>query len=147
MSRDLKIEIAERKRAEKRAKHLNAFLRAVRNVSQLIAREKDRGHLLQGACECLSEVRGYHSSWIVFLDESGRVTAAAEAGLGEVAVGIAFSHDIMAKGIKKGYPVVMTFPKEGTGYEIGAVSLLKGGPEPELAKVFFDWLMMFKLIS
>lgn len=64
-----------------------------------------------------------------------------EAGLGEVAIGIAFSHDIMAKGIKKGYPVVMSFPKEGTGYEIGAVSLLKGGPEPELAKVFFDWLM------
>ena len=64
-----------------------------------------------------------------------------EAGLGEVAIGIAFSHDIMAKGIKKGYPVVMSFPKEGTGYEIGAVSLIKGGPEPELAKVFFDWLM------
>lgn len=64
-----------------------------------------------------------------------------EAGLGEVGVGIAFSHDIMAKGIVKGYPIVMSFPKEGTGYEIGAVSLIKGGPEPELAKVFFDWLM------
>lgn len=64
-----------------------------------------------------------------------------EAGLGEVAVGIAFSHDIVAKGIAKGYPVVMSFPKEGTGYEIGAVSLIKGGPEPQLAKVFFDWLM------
>ena len=64
-----------------------------------------------------------------------------EAGLGEVAIGIAFSHDVLAKGIKKGYPVVLTFPSEGTGYEIGAVSLIKGGPEPELAKVFFDWLM------
>ncbi len=64
-----------------------------------------------------------------------------EVGMGEVAVGIAFSHDIVAKGIAKGYPVVMSFPKEGTGYEIGAVSLIKGGPEPELAKVFFDWLM------
>jgi iron(III) transport system substrate-binding protein len=64
-----------------------------------------------------------------------------EAGMGEVAVGIAFSHDIVAKGIAKGYPVVMSFPKEGTGYEIGAVSLIKGGPEPELAKIFFDWLM------
>ena len=41
VSRDLKIEITERKRAEERAKHLNALLRAVRNVSQLIAREKD----------------------------------------------------------------------------------------------------------
>ncbi|TEU00535.1 MAG: response regulator [Anaerolineales bacterium] len=83
MSRDLKIEIAERKRAEERAHHLNALLRAIRNVGQLIAREKDRDHLLQGACECLSEARGYHSTWIVFLDESGKVKAAAEAGLGE----------------------------------------------------------------
>ena len=83
MSRDLEIEIAERKRAEERAKHLNALLRAVRNVSQLIAREKNRGHLLQDACECLSEVRGYNSTWVVLLDESGKVTVAAEAGLGK----------------------------------------------------------------
>ena len=60
-------------------------------------------------------------------------------GLGEVAVGIAFSHDILAKGVNKGYPVVMTFPKEGTGYEIGGLSLIKGGPEPELGKQFIDW--------
>ncbi len=60
-------------------------------------------------------------------------------GLGEVAVGIAFSHDILAKGVNKGYPVMMTFPKEGTGYEIGGLSLIKGGPEPELGKQFIDW--------
>lgn len=63
----------------------------------------------------------------------------AMVGIGEVAVGIAFSHDIMAKGINKGYPVVMTFPEEGTGYEVGGLSLIKGGPEPELAKRFIDW--------
>lgn len=62
-------------------------------------------------------------------------------GLGEVAVGIAFSHDIMAKGSAKGYPVKLTFPKEGTGYEIGAISLVKGGPELELGKKFIDWMM------
>lgn len=65
-------------------------------------------------------------------------------GLGEAAVGIAFSHDILAKGIKKGYPVVMTFPKEGTGYEIGGLSLIKGGPEPELGKKFIDWNLSVK---
>ncbi|NIW11876.1 MAG: hypothetical protein GWN33_15795 [Gammaproteobacteria bacterium] len=54
-------------------------------------------------------------------------------------MGIAFSHDILAKGVNKGYPVVMTFPKEGTGYEIGGLSLIKGGPEPELGKKFIDW--------
>jgi iron(III) transport system substrate-binding protein len=66
------------------------------------------------------------------------------AGLGEVGVGIAFSHDIMAKGINQGYPVVMTFPEEGTGFEVGGLSLIKGGPEPELAKQFIDWCFTVK---
>jgi iron(III) transport system substrate-binding protein len=65
-------------------------------------------------------------------------------GLKEVGVGIAFSHDIVAKGIKPGYPVVMTFPKEGTGYEVGGLSLIKGGPEPELGKQFIDWCYTVK---
>ena len=72
-----------------------------------------------------------------------------QVGLGEVAVGIAFAHDIVKKGISKGYPVVLTFPEgsgnfpiqEGTGYEIGAMALIKGGPEPELAKKFIDWML------
>ncbi len=64
-----------------------------------------------------------------------------EVGLGEVAVGIAFSHDVIAKGISKGYPVVLSFPKEGTGYEVGAMALIAGGPEPELAKIFYDWML------
>ncbi|RKX76759.1 MAG: ABC transporter substrate-binding protein [Spirochaetes bacterium] len=65
-------------------------------------------------------------------------------GLGEAAVGIAFSHDILSKGVKQGYPVVMTFPKEGTGYEVGGLSLIKGGPEPELGKQFIDWCYTVK---
>ncbi len=64
-----------------------------------------------------------------------------EAGLGEVWVGVAFSHDVIAKGIAKGYPVVISFPKEGTGYEIGGMALIKGGPQPELAKIFYDWML------
>ena len=64
-----------------------------------------------------------------------------EVGLGEVAAGIAFSHDVIAKGIAKGYPVVLSFPKEGTGYEIGGMALIKGGPELDLAKIFYDWML------
>jgi iron(III) transport system substrate-binding protein len=65
-------------------------------------------------------------------------------GLGEVGVGIAFSHDIVAKGINQGYPVVMTFPSEGTGFEVGGLSLIKGGSEPELGKRFIDWCFTVK---
>lgn len=60
-------------------------------------------------------------------------------GLGEAGVGISFSHDIVAKGINQGYPVVMTFPKEGTGYELGGIALIKGGPDLEVGKEFIDW--------
>ncbi len=73
-------------------------------------------------------------------DKSGSAPV-TQAGLGEVGIAIAFSHDIIAKGSAKGYPVVVSFPKEGTGYEIGAMSLIKGGPEPELAKKFIDWAL------
>jgi iron(III) transport system substrate-binding protein len=67
--------------------------------------------------------------------------AVTQAGLGEVAIGIAFSHDIIGKGTSQGYPVKATFPTEGTGYEIGALGLVKGGPEPELGKKFVDWAL------
>jgi iron(III) transport system substrate-binding protein len=62
-------------------------------------------------------------------------------GLGEAAVAIGFSHDIVAKGIDQGYPAVMSFPKEGTGFEVGGMALIKGGPEPELGKQFMDWAL------
>src|SRR4030043_64027 len=64
-----------------------------------------------------------------------------QAGLGEIAVGIAFSHDILAKGTSKGYPIKGTFPSEGTGYEIGGLALVKGGEEHELAKKLIGWTL------
>ena len=64
-----------------------------------------------------------------------------QVGFGEVAVGIAFSHDIVKKGPAKGYPVVLSFPKEGTGFEIGAMALVKGGPNQVAAKQFMDWAL------
>jgi len=73
-------------------------------------------------------------------DKSGSAPV-TQAGLGEVGIAVSFSHDIIAKGSAKGYPIAITFPKEGTGFEIGAMSLVKGGPEPELAKKFVDWAL------
>ena len=64
-----------------------------------------------------------------------------QVGFGEVGVGIAFSHDIVKKGPAKGYPVVLSFPKEGTGFEIGAMALVNGGPNQVAAKRFMDWAL------
>ena len=64
-----------------------------------------------------------------------------QAGLGEVSIALSFTHDIMAKGISKGYPLKMMLPSEGTGYEIGSMAVIKGGPEPDLAKQFINWAL------
>jgi iron(III) transport system substrate-binding protein len=59
-------------------------------------------------------------------------------GRGEVGVGILFAHDILGS-IDKGFPIEMSLPEEGTGYDLFCVVLLKGAPEPDAAKRFVDW--------
>ncbi len=64
------LDITERKEAEERINHLNLMLRSVRNVDQLITREKDRSLLIQKVCDSLVESRSFISTWIVLLDEN-----------------------------------------------------------------------------
>jgi len=63
-----------------------------------------------------------------------------QVSLGEIAVCIAFYQDIYNKGTGKGYPVEIIFPTEGSGYEIGAISLIKNNNDMNRAKAFVDWL-------
>src|SRR4030066_956930 len=76
-------DITELKQAEERIKHLKLVLRAIRNINQLIFQEKDRERLIKGACNSLTETRGYYSSFIVLLDQEGKIDTYAEAGLGK----------------------------------------------------------------
>jgi PAS domain S-box-containing protein len=76
-------DITERKRAEEKIEHLNAVLRAIRKVNQLITREKDREKLLQSACNALTKTRGYYSAWIALVDENGGFVTATQSGVGE----------------------------------------------------------------
>ena len=57
--------------------------------------------------------------------KSGAAPAQA-ADLGETLIGIAFQHDVIDVAIR-GKPVQVVSPCEGTGYEIGSMSLVKGG--------------------
>lgn len=59
-------------------------------------------------------------------------------GRGEVGVGILFAHDILGS-IHKGFPMEMSLPQEGTGYELFCAVVLKGASELEQAKQFIDW--------
>ena len=73
---------------------------------------------------------------------TGSGSAPAElAGQGKCMVGISFMHDGLKYRVEKVAPIVLSAPAEGTGYEIGAVSLVKGGPNQELGKKFIDWCL------
>jgi iron(III) transport system substrate-binding protein len=60
-------------------------------------------------------------------------------GMGEAGVAIMFAHDAL-KLFKEGFQDIhITFPKEGTGYEIGAVGMIAGIENEKEAKAFIDW--------
>jgi iron(III) transport system substrate-binding protein len=59
---------------------------------------------------------------------------------GEAIVGYAWGHDTIKQKKQGGLPITVVFPKD-TGFEIGAASILKGAPHPELAAKFIDFLL------
>lgn len=61
------------------------------------------------------------------------------AAAGEFAVGIAFAHDIQVQQ-DKGLPVVMNFPEEGTPFEIGGISIIKGAKNIAAAQAWVDYV-------
>lgn len=59
------------------------------------------------------------------------------AGRGEAAVAITFSqHCLTAAGPDE---LVITYPREGTGFEIGAVAVLAGSRDPDAARRYVDY--------
>ncbi len=62
------------------------------------------------------------------------------AARGETLIGIGFLHD-HAKQIKNGFPLQLVVPTEGTGYEIGGLSIIKGARNLDNAKKFVDFML------
>jgi iron(III) transport system substrate-binding protein len=62
------------------------------------------------------------------------------AGRGEVAIAIIFLHDVVMFA-EEGFPLKAVAPADGTGYEIGGLSLIKGAPHKANAKKFIDWAL------
>jgi len=62
------------------------------------------------------------------------------AGRGEVAIAVQFMHD----GVKfalQGFPLTVYAPSEGTGYEIGGLSLIANAPNRDAAIQFIEWAL------
>jgi len=68
---------------------------------------------------------------------SAPITAAAR---GETMIGIVFQHDAVTQKVA-GFPIEVVSPCEGTGYEIGSMSLIKGARNPESARAFYDFVL------
>ncbi len=93
------------------------------------------------------QIRGEEKGWEYLKAYAAQVhqftkSGAAPAkfvGQGEAAVGVVFSHDIVNEIDNNKLPLLLTFPKEGTGYEIGGMGILKGGKHRDAAQLWFDW--------
>jgi iron(III) transport system substrate-binding protein len=59
---------------------------------------------------------------------------------GETAVSISFVHDGPGEKLQ-GFPVETITPAEGTGAEIGSMSIIKGARNLEQAKKFYEWAL------
>lgn len=68
-------------------------------------------------------------------------TGTEQAGRGEVAVAIALDSDCVKAELAGFSDLVTTYPLEGTGYEVGSISLLKDARNVEAAKAYFDWIL------
>jgi iron(III) transport system substrate-binding protein len=93
----------------------------------------------QKGLEYMKKLNGQIKSY----EKSGTAPARL-AGQGEVMVGVSFLHDgikYREEGMKD---LVMSAPSEGTGYEIGAVGVIKGGPDQEAAQRFVDYVLTKK---
>ncbi|MFG1957578.1 ABC transporter substrate-binding protein [Nonomuraea sp. NPDC049028] len=89
--------------------------------------------------KALGYMRGLHPN-VLRYNSSGSA-AALQAAKEEAAVGVVFSHDCVAAQ-EQGYPnLQVTFPQEGTGYELGGLAVLAGAHNPDSARKYVDWAL------
>lgn len=95
------------------------------------------------------QLKGEAAGWdyiTKYAQQMGQFTKSGAApakfvGQGEGAVCIVFSHDIIHEIDDNKAPLVMTFPEDGTGYEIGGMAIVKGAKHLDAAQNWFDWAL------
>jgi iron(III) transport system substrate-binding protein len=59
---------------------------------------------------------------------------------GETAVAVSFNMETQSM-IEEGFPIGMNYPAEGTSYEIGCLSIVRGARNLAQARRFYDWYL------
>jgi iron(III) transport system substrate-binding protein len=93
---------------------------------------------IMGEDKAFDYLKALHKN-IAQYTKSGAAPAQAVA-LGETTLGITFQHDMVTVAIG-GAPIKIVSPCEGTGYEIGSMSIIKGAKNLESAKKFYEWAL------
>jgi iron(III) transport system substrate-binding protein len=91
---------------------------------------------LRGEDEAFRFLKALHAN-INAYTRSGTAPIKAVAR-GETAISLSFVHDAASERMA-GFPVSYAVPCEGTGYEIGSVSAVRGARNAESARRFIDW--------
>jgi iron(III) transport system substrate-binding protein len=99
----------------------------IATLVQLMGEEKAFGYLK----ELHPNINAYARSG------TGPIKAVAR---GETAVSLSFVHDAVTEK-NAGFPVAYNTPCEGTGYEIGSMSIIKGARNIANARKFYDWAL------
>lgn len=60
---------------------------------------------------------------------------------GEVAVGIIYTHDCVKYREEGASNLVVTYPSDGSGYEIGGVAMVANNQNPTAAQAYIDWAL------
>jgi iron(III) transport system substrate-binding protein len=93
---------------------------------------------IMGEAKAFDYLKALHKN-INQYTKSGAAPARATA-TGESLVGITFQHDAVIQALG-GAPVKIVSPCEGTGYEIGSMSIIKGAKNMDNAKKWYDWAL------
>ena len=93
---------------------------------------------LMGEDKAFEYMKGLHRNISQYTRSgAGPIKAVAR---GEASVSISFVHDGPGEKMQ-GFPVETITPADGTGAEIGSMSLIKGARNAEAAKRFYDWAL------
>lgn len=93
---------------------------------------------LMGEEKAFTYFKGLHKN-VNQYTKSG-VAPSQAVGRGETLIGISFMHDLMIAKVG-GLPVTIVTPCEGTGYEIGSMSIIKGARNMTEAKKFYEFAL------